>query len=62
MNPTYTFVEIIEQIRTCEDPALLEVIARLVESEKHRYCLFHNQLILTAFKLRLNYFKSQMLH
>lgn len=56
--PTYSFEEIIELIRTAEDPDHACLIAELVMEEKKQYCLFHLNLIVEAVKLKKEYFKE----
>jgi hypothetical protein len=57
MNPTYTFPEIIEQLRWAETPGHVKLIVELVIEEKHSYCLFHLRLITEAARQKRLFFQ-----
>lgn len=44
-SPTYTFEEVIEQIRTAESHQLLNIISMVAKDDKDKYSLFDYRVI-----------------
>lgn len=56
--PTYSFAEIIEQMRCADTPEHVKLIIELVIEEKYEYCLFHLRLITEAARQKRLFFQS----